>query len=754
MEKSLPIVYNPAMEKESIKLEYPFAVGNKKKAEYAKNGVILTKRGTKGFTRLEPPFDLTVADFATLSEDDLYRIESHLQDTPYQEMVDMAKRVQVLRKQAQTIHGDGFAYPTDEKPFTWSLHSELPKEIANQIEELKSLGINEVKVGLEMEFSCPETPVIGFDKWEIVKSKTIWQLKEKATLLNDPQEKIILESKIQDISEFNAREMMMFDLIELNPVTKDILEPLFGLSRDGDGYYDARGVLELKVRPTDPVSSIENRQVVLKALYDTATNYGLEITLPPSFHVNVSLWGKDGNIFDDKSKSFDRDAKLVTEGVTKAFYDAVFVILNRYDVPSDKLIKLALDVHRQNLLRYSTDRLEIRPSVHANLQDPDIMLSVFLAGSIFGLKSKGRGLEVKAEKVKSPVVHHTKDLVKVTSHLINNSTVGEDGVLQVSEEYIYEHFDTVEYEIGLTDTPPDNTMGSFISRFFGLSDSAPFVIQFLSGIKLITEKNGDLKLVFPETSDGKYKFTLPSVNLDKIPLEMQMRLAMGKELTYEELGDYILPGERVPRIAKEVVIDVDRLKKNIEVQGTKSKYVVKEYDLNKLRMSKKPDSWTDVAWARYKRFINSAPLHKGMTPNFRIKFAKLAKEFAAPEVEKVPKISFSEAREMFIEKILDEDYTIETINKFLLSSYQKHKMTEGVDYLTKYARVKFENIFNPKIFENGLKRLFYDINSESGGDVGNFIISSHAYADGGFSFDVDIDRKMLRKIKSYSRSLK
>lgn len=737
------------MEKEKIKLSYPFAVGDKKQAEYARNGIVLTNKGPKGYTRIDPPFELGLGDFATLSQRDLHNLDAHIQGTKYTEVADMAKRVQQLRIQAQGIHLDGFQYPTVEKPFTWDLHNELPKEVEKQLVELRNLGISEVKVGLEMEFSCPEEPVTGFDRWLVVKSQILSNLQMQASVTYDDKKKSELEAKILQINDFNAREIMMYELIELNSRSREVLEPLFGQTRDGDGYYDGRGVLELKLKPVDPVSAIKNRSLILKELYDTATQYGLEINSHPSFHINVSLWDKNGNIFDDQTKSFEKYAKYVTQGVTKAFYDAVLVILNKYDVSSDKLVKLALDVNRQNLLRYSSDRVEVRPSVHSNFQDPDIMLSVFLAGAIYGLKNKDRGVQVKAVKVESPIVHHTRDTVKVTSHLINNSTIADDGILSVSEEYIGEHIDTLEYELGIVDTPPDGSTASYLYRLFGMSDNLPFVTEFFKNVGVKKLDNSKFEIVFPETSAGKYTFTIPAINLDKIPLALQLKLAAGNELTHEELQDYLAPGERIPRLAKEVTIDVNRLKENICVYGTKSKYVVKEYDLNKIISTKKPNGWTNAAWSRYKRLQKSSALKKGMTHDFKVKFTKLAKDFAVPEVVDNKNLSLSEAKDMFVEKIKDRDYVFEKTSQFMIDHNKRYGHVEGVDFLVKYIKVKFEDIHNPKVFEYSMRSLFSVLNSEDGVNDYRYVIDKHAYADGSFDVEVSFDPKALPKIKEY-----
>jgi hypothetical protein len=122
---------------------------------------------------------------------------------------------------------------------------------------LRTHGIDDVQIGLEVEFALHERPqggnriehfpIDGFTKASEIQAAAIEKL-ERDYIVADDTQKSALRTKIDAIKEFTPREILMFDLIEVDPRTKNMLEPLFGKGRDGDGYYDARDKFELKFR--------------------------------------------------------------------------------------------------------------------------------------------------------------------------------------------------------------------------------------------------------------------------------------------------------------------------------------------------------------------------------------------------------------------------------------------------------------------------------------------------------------------------
>lgn len=739
------------MNKESLKLDYPFPMGDSQKTRYKRNGILFSQRTAKGYARVDSPFHLTAADFASLSFEDLHDLAPHFASTIYDSLVDEAQRIQLLRNQGTTVYKDGFPYPTSEKPYTWALHEKIPNEIEKQLERLKNIGVYDVKIGLEMEFSCLEDAISGFTHWHDVKDKIILDLSSRAKATESEDERKTIQERISQVKSFNAREVLMYDLIELDPRTKPVLESLFGQSRDGDGYYDAQGVLELKLKPVAPLRAIENRLTVLHALYNKVTEYGLELRSHPSFHVNISFWDDDGNLFDDSHPRFSTEAKALTEGITKVFYDNIFVLLEKYEMESDELMSFGLSTNRQTLLRYSSGRIEVRPSVHSKLQDPNIMISMLLAGALYGLSDQEKGEHILATEVISPVVHHTRNKFKIISHVLNNALIDKDGTIQVPDEYIEEHIDALEYELGLTKSPPSQSYVHALLKLFFRSDYLPFIKDFFNNLKAGKTNNGQLLIQFPTTSDGIYEFTIPAINMDKIPRELQVRLEEGEDIEgmRKEINKYLEWGDTMPKPARRCVIDVQGLAKSLTVTGTHSKFVVQGYDLNTLQgVSDVPDDWTPPAWARYQRMITSDCLRQGYTPEFLAELISLTQVAAQSEMPlTLIAVDQEQIRKELILKIQDRDWKIETIGKELRRHWQKHGMVEGSDFIRRAIKIEFKDRTNKDSFAQGLSGILDDFNEVFETQYW-YKIDSLVYTGGTYDIHLQIEPNFLQALRA------
>lgn len=738
------------MERDSVGLDYPMAVGEAKKREYRHGGVLLQYRSKNGLTRLKAPYELGVADFASLGLENVQKLNSHLRDTKYQKTVDMAERAAKLVEQAKTVHLDGFLYPTKEKPFTWELRDKISGELKNQLRILKKHGITDVKVGEEMEFALPEKPVEGFFKWRQVKRQVLAGLRWELGKAEGSKAKKKLKEKITQVKRFNAREVLMFDMVEMDPRTRNLLEPLFGTSRDGKGYYDGRGVLELKLKPSSLPEVSENRKTVLKTLFDKAFEYGLEFDSFPEFHINVSLWDKNGNMFSDGHPSFNRKTKKIVEGIARAFYDSMFVLMGPHEARNGNLRKLKLDVSRLESLRFSSNRLEIRPSSTDGTQDPDAMLAIFLSGAIYGLENKWRNNFVKAKKVISPTVHHSPNLGKVTSHVINNSTVNKDGSLDVARSYIREHDTILDWELGITDEEPIVGVPGILRMFFS-SDHLPFVEKFFKQTKYVKNKKGEYEILFPETSPGKYTFYLPSLNMEYLPKELRIRMMKGEELPRKIMQEYIPVGMRFARIGKFINIDVKRLKKIIFPKGAKAKFVVRSYDYNKKSESKVPKNFTSEAWARLQRLKYSRSLANTVSKETKKEFKKAAKKFVRNErMTKPEPVTRKSVAAAFFHKIADRDYYFNRIPAWSLEYIKERGEVEGKDYLKESLQVKFEMIKEGEAFGVFLNRVLYGINKKYTRKH-KYVVDVNTHRNGYADITVSVSprlMKVLRKLAS------
>jgi hypothetical protein len=149
--------------------------------------------------------------------------------------------------------------------FSWMLDAELPDEITRQMGQLRALGVDEVRVGLEVEFIVPEMPkpadMMVDPRFPPEKNKHWEEVREKIRL-TDPDAAAQLT---------NAREVMMYDLLHLNETTRGMLEP-----QEPKNYYDNKDVLEVRLKPTGPQSAINNHAAFMATLEELAYTYGLE----------------------------------------------------------------------------------------------------------------------------------------------------------------------------------------------------------------------------------------------------------------------------------------------------------------------------------------------------------------------------------------------------------------------------------------------------------------------------------------------
>jgi hypothetical protein len=222
----------------------------------------------------------------------------------------------------------GYAFGfVGDKPDTWGLQDKIAPEITALTAKLSKHGITQVRVGQELEFGLDGEAIDGFTHWQDVKSSIISGLEKEITKANGAEQDR-LNAKLAEVKEFSAREVLMYDMIELDNRTKDLLEPLFGRTRDGDGYYDAKGCLELKLNHC-PIEEYSNRhQTVLSVLIEKAKAYGLPLNSPPSSHLSFSFWDDQGNITHPSHADYTTKGKVITEGITRGLYDALPMIMD------------------------------------------------------------------------------------------------------------------------------------------------------------------------------------------------------------------------------------------------------------------------------------------------------------------------------------------------------------------------------------------------------------------------------------------
>jgi hypothetical protein len=481
-------------------------------------------------------------------------------------------------------------------------------EIGALSARLKERGIVETKVGIEFEFSLPERPEDGSVKWEELRREILAELDGKLRLLPKAA-RAALAAKREEVAAFNAREILMYDLIERDARTKGILEPLFGRNENGRGYYDGENVLELKVKAAEAQEALANQEILLRALREKAAALGLPFKMEPFAHVNFSFWTAEGNVFEGGAQE-----KAVTEGLAKGFYECLPLIIDSKNVGAETgHTAFDLGFSRDSFLRRAGNRVEARVSSQPQDQDIPAIVAVGMASALYGL-SRGDAAAagmIRAQPEKNPSVHFDEDKYMVLSHLVSNSVVDGQGFLCVPQRYFERSAYDVAYALGLEKEPPQGIFQAFggLPRFFeGMQD-------FFDRTRIEASGEG-CRIVWPETEEGHFKISVPPVNMDKIPEELRQRLMNGEdpENMRREIGEHLPPGEFLPQPGHAFRIDLALLERNVQCKGVAERYTVSPgYDLD----DRKGFDGMSLGDVRRARFRNSAVLGETTSPAFR-----------------------------------------------------------------------------------------------------------------------------------------
>ncbi|MDD3181900.1 MAG: hypothetical protein PHD48_03745 [Alphaproteobacteria bacterium] len=520
--------------------------------------------------------------------------------SPLYEGIKDAQAMHLLRKMAENST-DNFPLPYAKRPFTWAVNTHIPDEIEELNKKLQKQGIDQVRVGMEIEFSLPEEPLQWIKKAEEVKAEILGEISDQIKQSPHNERTVLLEKKKELVEQFNAREILMFDMIERDEKTKDILEPLFGTGRDGNGYYDAEGTLELKIKHCDSRDIIQNRRTVLRTLFRKASELGLLLDTAPTQHVNISFWKDEQNLFDEAHPEFLITGKKIMEGITKAFYETCPVLITDLEL-NEPLPPLSCSANREEYLRSSTGRLEVRPSQYGTHQDPDFITMVAMAGGLYGLESMNNDAQQRAIITTKGNFSHTEGLFKVTSHVLSNSTVTDKGLIIPPSAYIEQKAQSIAFELGLTTISPS----SLEQCLGGKSLFADPLNNFFKQVKIRNTPSG-LSVQWPETKREQYAFTTPEINMHLLPADLQERVRGGKELP-EQLPEGLsikLWGKDLPKAAQTYTINTATLSKNIQLHSFSKRLIIPNgYNMNTTQ------GGASIEQSRLQRMAESSVLKK------------------------------------------------------------------------------------------------------------------------------------------------
>lgn len=408
---------------------------------------------------------------------------------PFKGLMELTRDFYLLSLQRETIIPHGF-----KTRYSDQLGQDfIYREIERLTKELDELGFHP-QTGTEMELGLDMFPV-GYphrghsDEWKKRKNKFLKAMK------NDPRR--------HDARQFNARETLLLEMHEHTPELAGKLEHKFGPG-SLTGYYDAKNVLEIQTIHSSPPEQSKTRKKVLEILLRLADAYQLHAT-PAGYHNNFSFVDRDGNnIFDPQSPTYHTHGQYALAGMAKAFSD-IPTLVARDGSKGEALRYMGISTSRITFLRISPERLEVRTNgfetydYKSTNQEPDLVIVAALAGALYGLKHAK--LDPNVEKlypVRKPCCHY-KNRLKLVAHVLNGSTVTEDGHVECNHNYLEGALIRIAQELDLIPPMPEASHPLLLIKQY---DDVPqqtkdYIRTLFAQVKIMKDR----KIIWPKYAD-------------------------------------------------------------------------------------------------------------------------------------------------------------------------------------------------------------------------------------------------------------
>ncbi|MFZ4762479.1 MAG: hypothetical protein ACOYK8_06665 [Alphaproteobacteria bacterium] len=399
----------------------------------------------------------------------------------------------------------GFNLLGESVLFTAPMQHTTRNELPQLAEKLASHGVDSIKIAFEIEFGLQPLPGINLQKIEQLRAEIIAELEEALAGVPDQigqgrYEAGFYRERLNNVQQFTVADLIMYDLIERDPRTSNGLELLFGRTTDGSGYYDANlSTLELKTIPLEWPEALENRTIILEALFEKAKDLGcifLEGTTP-RHQINISFWQQGKNLMevgkDGSATGLPKGASII-EGVTKAVYEAfpVFFTKNIWDKLAKSFTINALP-NRMAAVRTHHNRVELRPELNTHEEDIELMVAVAMAGALYGLEKPWEPTMKMADISQVPITTHVTEDNKLISHIIDGGTLNRNGFLQPPIAYMKRRIAETFNSLPLI-TPVEYN-DSYLDG----------IIKFFSKISVVTEQEtGKPIFHLPTNHKGNY----------------------------------------------------------------------------------------------------------------------------------------------------------------------------------------------------------------------------------------------------------
>lgn len=347
--------------------------------------------------------------------------------------------------------------PTRSPPVTWGEDGELNLKTLQKIEEINARMRKNgytVKMGSEQEF---ELFPIDY-KWykpgttELTDEKRAW-IEEKRNELaialfyetspadhNKPE----YLAKQEAIKHFSPQELLM---LELHGQCDDILAPKFGKSKAGDGYYDVHGVLEVDIKPQNPIDAVKNHRLLLRTLEEKAEEYGFGASYHTR-HLTMSAYHPEhGHIMDIKDGTMDKRAQNLAAGVLKCAYEALPCLARRHTL-QNRLAgsELTAGAERVNPVKIRPGKKEGEGVIELRLNDNAISGGHFatavltmLTGMDYGLNyahDHARDEVLPVTTLTRPVMHTPNKEMFFVAEILSAADIGADGKITMTKRNI------------------------------------------------------------------------------------------------------------------------------------------------------------------------------------------------------------------------------------------------------------------------------------------------------------------------------
>lgn len=389
--------------------------------------------------------------------------------------------------------------------YSWPWDEKIKQEIGRQLEALKEEhGIDEVKIGFEVEFRLPEEPQPLMAVGAPPQQNNHWREKQAEFLEALSADPVRNAQEIAAISSFNARETLMYDLLH-DPATREMLRPL-----KPELYYDAPNVLEVQITECSPPEALKRYEACIEKLYEKAHRYSLagiiEDTGAPKVHLNISFW-KDGQNLSDASAQHPETAQLL-KGIARVLHDTIVTICN--DDPAARVNRLrqprtsatTVGLSRNDTVRMKgfgkDSRFETGFGNPMNHRHVALSLSHLLSGATFALDPKNADYDDHLlDATPCHRLHGTGKESLYFADMVNGGHLDMQGGFHPPEKYIRNHALEIATELGWIKS---QDWQGIINRPKQKLELEKKAIAFFKALKFEAAGEDRVHVVFPSNS--------------------------------------------------------------------------------------------------------------------------------------------------------------------------------------------------------------------------------------------------------------